>query len=107
MAILAIVVNRTETIQTQQNVYRRLRDTGELPPAGLVFQVVSPADPGYQVITVWDSLASFAQFRDERLRPALEAEGVPPEHLTTTTFEATSYMTGNPATIQQPAAARP
>jgi hypothetical protein len=51
-------------------------------------------DPGYQVISVWDSLASFARFRDEQLNPALEAEGVPPEHLTTTTFEATSYMAG-------------
>lgn len=102
MSILAITVNRTETIQAQHNVYRRLREAGELPPAGLVFQVVSPADPGYQVITIWDSLASFARFRDEQLRPALQAEGVPPEHLTTTTFEATSYMTGNPASIYQP-----
>jgi hypothetical protein len=104
MSILAIIVNRTETIQTQQHVHRRLRDNGELPPAGLIFQVASPADPGYQVITVWDSLASFSRFRDERLRPALEAEGVPPEHLTTTTFETASYMAGNHAGVQQPAA---
>jgi hypothetical protein len=105
MSILAIIVNRTDTIQTQQNVARRLRGNGELPLAGLVFQAVSPADPGYQVISVWDSLASFARFRDERLRPALEAEGVSPEHLTTTTFEVTSYMAGSHATAQQPAAA--
>jgi hypothetical protein len=104
MSILAIVVNRTETIETQHNVARRLRDDGQLPPAGLIFQVTSPADPGYQVISVWDSLASFARFRDEQLNPALEAEGVPPEHLTTTTFEATSYMAGDPASAQRQAA---
>jgi hypothetical protein len=104
MSILAIVVNRTETIETQQNVARRLRDDGQMPPAGLIFQVTSPADPGYQVISVWDSLASFARFRDERLNPALEAEGVPPEHLTTTTFEATSYLAGDHANAQRPAA---
>jgi hypothetical protein len=105
MSILAIVVNRTETIETQQNVARRLRDDGPMPPAGLIFQVTSPADPGYQVISVWDSLASFARFRDERLNPALEAEGVPPEHLTTTTFEAASYLAADQANAQRPAAA--
>jgi hypothetical protein len=105
MSILAIVVNRTDTMETQQNVARRLRDDGQLPPAGLIFQVTSPADPGYQVIAVWDSLASFARFRDERLNPALDAEGVPPEHLTTTTFEAASYLAGDQASAQWPAAA--
>jgi hypothetical protein len=94
MPVLAIVVNRTGTIETHQNVARRLHD-GHMPPSGLIFQVASPADPGYQVISLWDSLASFARFRDEQLSPALEAEGVPPEHLTTTTFEATSYMAGD------------
>lgn len=104
MSILAIVVNRTETIETQQNVARRLRHDGQMPPAGLIFQVTSPAGPGYQVISVWDCLASLARFRDERLNPALEAEGVPPEHLTTTTFEAASYMAGDNASAQRPAA---
>lgn len=95
MPVLAIVVNRAGTVETQQNVGRRLRDNGQMPPAGLIFQVASPADPGYQVIAVWDSLASFTRFRDERLNPALEAAGVSPEHVTTTTFEAASYMAGD------------
>ena len=105
MSILAIIVNRTETIQAYQNVHQRLRDSGNLPPAGLVFQVAASADPGYQVITVWDSLASFARFRDELLRPALQAKGIPPENLTTTTFEVTSYVAGDLASAQQPAPA--
>ena len=105
MPILAIVVNRTETIETQQNVARRLHDDGQMPPAGLIFQVTSPADPGYQVISVWDSLASLARFRDEQLNPALEAEGVPQEHLATTTFEAANYMAVDPASAQRPTAA--
>jgi hypothetical protein len=104
MSILAITVNRTDPIQTQQTVASRVRGNGDMPPAGLLFQAVSPADPGYQVISVWDSLASFARFRDERLRPALEAEQVPPEHLTTTTFEVTSYIAGSHLSGQQPAA---
>jgi hypothetical protein len=104
MSILAIVVNRTDTIETQQNVARRLHDDGQMPPAGLIFQVTSPADPGYQVISVWDSLASLARFRDEQLNPALEAEGVPQEHLATTTFEAASYTGGDHAGAQQQAA---
>ena len=97
MPILVTVVNRTGTVETHQNIAKRLHQDGQMPPVGLIFQVASPADPGYQVIAVWDTLASFARFRDERLNPALEAEGVPPEHLTTTTFEATSYMAGDHA----------
>ena len=97
MPILAIVVNRTETIESQQNVARRVRGTDQSPPAGLIFQAASPADPGFQVISVWDSLASFERFRDERLTPALEAEGVPAEHLTTTTFPVTSYTAADHA----------
>ena len=31
MSILAIIVNRTETIQAYQNVHRHLRDSGNLP----------------------------------------------------------------------------
>ena len=105
MSILAIIVNRTDTVQAYQNVHRHLRDSGNLPPVGLVFQVAAPAHPGYQVITVWDSLASFARFRDERLRPALQAEGIPPENLATTTFEVTSYVAGDLAAAQQSAPA--
>lgn len=105
MPILAIVINRTDTMETQQNVAARLSGDGQMPPDGLIFQVTSPADPGYQVISVWDSLASFARFRDERLNPALDAEGVPAEHLTTTTFEAASYLAGDHANAQRPAAA--
>ncbi len=96
MPTLAIVVNRTATVETQQNVARRLHN-GQTRPSGLIFQVASPADPGYQVISVWDCLASFTRFRDERLNPALEAEGVAPEHVTTATFEATSYIAGDHA----------
>ena len=92
MSILVIAVNPTGTVESQQKVAGRLR-AGGTPAAGLILQVASPADPGYQVISVWDSLESFARFRDERLNPALEAEGVPPEHLTIKTFEAASYMT--------------
>ena len=86
-------------------MHRHLRDNGNLPPVGLVFQVAAAADPGYQVITVWDSLASFGRFRDELLRPALQAEGIAPENLTTTTFEVTSYVAGDLTAAQQPARA--
>jgi hypothetical protein len=91
MSILVIAVNPTGTVESQQKVAGRLR-AGGMPPAGLILQVVSPADPGYQVISVWDSHESFTRFRDERLNPALEAEGVLPEHLTIKTFEAARYM---------------
>ena len=104
MSILTITVNHTDPIQAQQKVHRRLHPAGEVPPEGLVFQVASPADPGYQVICVWDSLRSFARFRDERLRPALEAEGVPSEHLTTTVFEVASYLAGSAAAAAPSAA---
>ena len=90
MSILVIAVNPTGTAEAQQKIAGRLR-AGQTPPAGLIFQVASPADPGYQVISVWDSLESFTRFRDERLNPALEAEGVSPGHLTIKTFPGANY----------------
>lgn len=45
MSILAIIVNRTETIQAYQNVHRHVRDSGNLPRPGLVFQVAAPPTP--------------------------------------------------------------
>jgi heme-degrading monooxygenase HmoA len=98
MSILVIAVNPTGTAEGQQKVAGRLR-AGQTPPAGLIFQVTSPADPGYQVISVWDSLESFTRFRDERLNPALEAEGVSPGHLTIKTFQAANYKAFDHATV--------
>jgi hypothetical protein len=97
MSVLAIVVNRTGTIEDQQRVERRLQAGGQGPPAGLILMVASPADPGFQVISVWDSMASFARFREGPLAEALEAEGFSPGLLSATTFEAARYQVADHA----------
>ena len=96
MPILSIAVNKTGTLDAQDAVVRRLRGSGPMPPPGVIFQAVAHADHGYQVIGLWDSLGSLARFRDERLAPALEAEGIA-DDVTHSTYEATSYMLGTSA----------
>jgi hypothetical protein len=93
MPILSIAVNKTGTLAVQEAVARRLRETGPMPPPGVIFQAVAPTDHGYQVIGLWDSLSSLARFRDERLAPALDAEGIA-DDLSLSTYEATSYILG-------------
>lgn len=98
MPVVVIVANPAATAESHQKVTRRLHH-GQPRPAGLIFMVASPANPGYQVIAVWEDLESFTRFRDERLNPALEAEGVSRENVTMKTFETTSYIAADRAGV--------
>ena len=43
------------------------------PPAGLILHVAGPTDEGVRIIDVWDSEEACADFRAERLEPAIGA----------------------------------
>jgi hypothetical protein len=74
---------------------QRVAQSGELPPPGAIFQVAGPAEPGWRVISVWDSREAFETFADERLRPAWEEFGISRDDLTFSIFEAHSFMAGD------------
>lgn len=59
-------------------VNEKLNAQGD-PPAGLQFHAAGPGEDGrWRIIEVWDSRASFDQFNEERLTPAIsEVSGVP------------------------------
>lgn len=47
------------------------------PPSGLILHVAGPTDEGVRIIDVWESEASWEQYRAERLAPAIAALGGP------------------------------
>jgi len=54
---------------------RRLKTTGEWPPAGLEYHVTYGSDPNFQVSEVWVTLEHFEAF-GERLMPILAGFGI-------------------------------
>jgi hypothetical protein len=67
-----VVVN--EIPQGDQTVYDevsvRVLPEGQLPE-GCQVHIAGPSNFGWRVITVWDSVEQFEQFRSEKLIPAL------------------------------------
>lgn len=65
-----------------EEMYRRVKsEIGGPPPAGLVVQLVVKSGRGLRHIQVWDSKEQWEQFRDDKVRPAvnriLAAVGIP------------------------------
>jgi hypothetical protein len=75
MAIAMMVDNPNGS----QEIYDRVRELlGLERPAGGIFHVAGPSpNGGWRVIEVWESQEDANRFLQERLRPALEAVGVP------------------------------
>jgi hypothetical protein len=62
-----------------QEIYDQVRaHIGLEAPAGGIFHVAGPSpNGGWRVIEVWESEEDAKRFLEERLKPALEAVGVP------------------------------
>ena len=62
-----------------QEIYDKVRQhMGLEAPAGGIFHVAGPSpNGGWRVIEVWESEEDAQRFLNERLKPALEAAGVP------------------------------
>jgi hypothetical protein len=75
MAVAMMVDNP----EGSQEIYERVRDLlGMDKPAGGIFHLAGPSrNGGWRVIEVWESQEDAQRFVSERLRPALEAIGVP------------------------------
>jgi hypothetical protein len=95
MAFCVITTNPNGSAELFERVGERIRESGEFPPEGAVFQVAGAAPDGWKVISVWESRDAFERFRDDRLRPALAAAGVNQGDVSFMTFEVHSYMAGN------------
>jgi hypothetical protein len=103
MAVCVITDNPNGNAEMYEQIVQRVAQSGDLPPAGAIFQVAGPGDSGWRVISVWDSPEDFQRFVSERLRPAFEeTEGASPDDLKITTFEAHSFMAGDMSGAAQP-----
>jgi hypothetical protein len=101
MAICVVVDNPNGSAERYDQVLNRLRENGEFPPAGAIFQIAGQADT-WRVITLWESRDAFERFSQERLRPAFAEVGIPQEGVEISIFDVHNYMAGDLSRAMQP-----
>jgi hypothetical protein len=95
MAYCLIVDNGSGSAEIYDQVTQKVREGGDFPPAGAIFQVAGPHEGGWRVISVWESREAQERFRDERLIPIFQELGVSRDDLTWSDFEAHSVIAGD------------
>ena len=103
MALCMIVENRDQSREQAEQVMAHVRSTGPVPPEGARLVLGGPAEPGWRVISVWDSEEARDRFLAERLAPAYRAAGLSLERLDRTQFDvhvlAAGDLTGTPQPV--------
>lgn len=103
MPICLIVENPGQSREQAEQVMAHVRSTGPVPPEGARLMLAGPADPGYRVISVWDSEEARGRFFAERLTPAYEKAGLSLEGVQRTVFEVHTLVAGDLTGVPQPA----
>jgi len=103
MAICQIVENPDLNTEQAQQVMAHVRSTGPVPPEGARLMLAGPANPGWRVISVWDSEEAFQRFFAERLTAAYEEAGLSLDSVKRTPFEVHTLVAGDLAGVPQPA----
>jgi hypothetical protein len=92
MAICLIVENPDETKEQFEQVVAHVQSTGPYPPDGGRLMVAGPANPGWRVITIWDSEEARDRFFADRLAPAFAEAGVSFDSMKRTEFEVDTLI---------------
>src|SRR5438445_422927 len=79
MAVLMIAEMKGATPELYEQVNQSMGVDGDHLPDGLIQHVAGRTDDGLLAVDVWDSEESFRRFAEERLGPALQELGVPPD----------------------------
>ena len=103
MAHCLIVHNPSQTEEQAEQVLAHVRITGPVPPEGARLMLAGPADPGWRVISVWDSHEARERFFTERLSAAYEATGLSLDKIERTLFEVHTLAAGDLSGTPQPA----
>lgn len=103
MAICLIVENPEQSQEQAEQVMAHVRSTGPFPPEGARLMLAGPANPGYRVISVWDSDEARERFFAERLAPAYQEAGLSFETIKRTVFEVQTLVAGDLTGVPQPA----
>jgi hypothetical protein len=102
MAICLIVENPDQSQEQAEQVLAHVRSTGPFPPEGARLMLAGPADPGYRVISVWDSNEARERFFAERLTPAYKHAGLSLDSIKRTIFEVHTLAAGDLTGVPQP-----
>jgi hypothetical protein len=103
MVICIILDDPRQTRKHAERIAAHLRSTGLLLPEGARLLVSGPADPGWRVVTVWDSPEARDEFVAQRLTPAYAAAGLSFEDTTRTQFDVQMLLAGDLVGAPQPA----
>jgi hypothetical protein len=105
MAFCSILEDLGRTPEQAAQIATHLFSTGSVLPDGARLLLCGPADRGWRVISVWDSLQARDEFFAERLAPAYEAAGLSLESVTRAEFQLQMLIAGD--LVGPPAPARP
>ena len=76
MAICVIAENPKGSREVYEQVIQRVaQDGGEFPPPGAIFQVSGPAEPGWRVVSVWESREAYGASPPNAWRPRGRSSG--------------------------------
>jgi hypothetical protein len=103
MVICNIHEDLRQTDAQAEQIAAHVRSTGPLLPEGARLLVSGPGDPGWRVVTVWDSPEARDEFFAHRLAPAYEAAGLSLEDVTRTQFEVQMLIAGDLVGAPRPA----
>lgn len=103
MAICLIVENPDQSQEQAEQVLAYVRRTGPVPPEGARLMLAGPANPGWRVISVWDSEEARDRFFSERLGPAYKEAGLSLDNVKRTAFEVHTLAAGDLTGVPQPA----
>jgi len=103
MVICNILEDPRQTRKQAERIAAHVRSTGLLLPEGARLWVSGHADPGWRVVTVWDSPGARDEFVAQRLAPAYEAAGLSLEDVRRTQFEVQMLIAGDLVGTPQPA----
>lgn len=102
---LALELARRQTARRADGVWlvAHVRRTGPVPPKGARLMLAGPANPGWRVISVWDSEEARDRFFAERLAPAYQEVGLSLSSIKRTVFEVHTLAAGDLSGAPQPA----
>ncbi len=95
MAIATIVEHPGLSQAQVEQIQAHVRSTGSVPPDGARLVLAGPANPGWRVITVWDSADARDRFFAERLTPAYEQAGLSFADTSRTQFDVQMLIAGD------------
>jgi hypothetical protein len=103
MAICLIVENPDQTDEQAAQVMAHVRSTGPVPPEGARLMIAGPANPGWRVISIWDSNEARDRFFAERLSAAYAEAGLTLDSVKRTIFDVHTLVAGDLTGAPQPA----